>query len=167
MGVIGGRADLMEYFTHDDPSQRVMIAGTYNAHPVPTVASIATLEKLTAREGEIYGHLEAMGARMEAGLQAVFAEAGRPATIARQGSAFCVYFMERAPRDWHDIALYHAMELDLAYRHALIERGVYHFPQPTKQGSVSLAHSAADIDLTLERTRDAVASLAGSFPPRP
>lgn len=163
MGVIGGREALMRYFIHDDPSRRVMIAGTYNAHPVPTVAAIATLEKLAAREAEVYGHLEAMGERMEVGLKAIFAEAGWPAAIARQGSAFCAYFMERAPRDWHDIAEHHDMERDLAYRRALIDRGVYHFPQPTKQGSISFAHTAADIDETLEKTREAVRALADAF----
>jgi len=159
MGVIGGHASLMHYFVHDDPTRRVMVAGTYNAHPVPTIAAIATLEKPAAREAEIYGHLETMGQRMEAGLRSIFAEAGWTATVARQGSAFCAYFMERAPRDWHDIALYHAMDADLAYRRALIDRGVYHFPQPTKQGSLSFAHTAADVDETLERTRAVVRSL--------
>jgi glutamate-1-semialdehyde 2,1-aminomutase len=52
------------------------------------------------------------------------------------------------------------MERDLAYRRALIERGVYHFPQATKQGSISFAHTAADIDATLERTRDVLRGLA-------
>jgi glutamate-1-semialdehyde 2,1-aminomutase len=161
MGVIGGREALMRYFVHEDPARRVMVAGTYNAHPIPTVAAIATLEKLEACEHEIYGHLEAMGARMEAGLSRLFAEAGWMATIARQGSAFCAYLMDHAPRDWHDIALHHDMERDLAYRRALIDRGVYHFPQPTKQGSLSFAHTAADVDDTLERTREVLRNLAG------
>lgn len=166
LGVIGGRRSLMEYFIHDDPARRVMIAGTYNAHPVPTVAAIATIEKLAAREQEIYDHLERMGARMEAGLAAILGEIGLPATVARQGSAFCAYFMEHAPRDWHDIALHHEMEFDLAYRRALIDQGIYHFPQPTKQGSISFAHTPADIDLTLERTREVARALAPAFPGR-
>jgi glutamate-1-semialdehyde 2,1-aminomutase len=156
MGVIGGRAELMHYFCHEDPARRVMIAGTYNAHPVPTSAAIATLEKLATREAEIYGHLEVLGQQMEAGLAAIFAEVGWTATIARQGSAFCAYFMDHTPRDWHDTAEHHDMERDLAYRRALIDRGIYHFPQATKQGSLSFAHSAADVDETLARTREAV-----------
>ena len=63
--------------------------------------------------------------------------------------------MDHAPVDWHDIAENHDMERDLRYRRALIEKGVYHFPLPTKQGSISAAHTKDDIALTLETT-DAV-----------
>ena len=62
--------------------------------------------------------------------------------------------MPEAPRCWHDIAARHDMERDLGYRRALIDRGIYHFPLPTKQGSISAAHTEADIDETLERTDD-------------
>lgn len=159
MGALGGRADLMGYFAHPDPSKRVMIAGTYNAHPIPTVAAIATVEKLAEREAEIYPRLEALGGAMEEGLRALFADAGVNATMVRQGSAFCAYFMDHAPVDWHDIAAHHDSDLDLRYRRALIDRGIYHFPQPTKQGSLSFAHTDEDVALTLERTRNALAAL--------
>ncbi len=159
LGAIGGRAPLMEYFAHPDLARRVMIAGTYNAHPHATVAAIATVEKLAEREAEIYPRLEALGQAMETGLRDRFAAAGVTATVARQGSAFCAYFMDHAPPDWHDIAAHHDSDLDLRYRRALIERGVYQFPQPTKQGSLSFAHTDEDVALTLERTRDALAAL--------
>ncbi len=51
------------------------------------------------------------------------------------------------------------MDLDVRYRQALIERGIYHFPLPTKQGSISAMHTDEDIDLTLEAT-DAVLQAA-------
>jgi glutamate-1-semialdehyde 2,1-aminomutase len=159
LGAIGGRADLMEYFAHPDPSRRVMIAGTYNAHPISTVAAIATVEKLVEREAVIYPRLESLGSAMEDGLRCLFKEAGWTATIARQSSAFCAYFMDHAPVDWHDIATHHDADRDLCYRQALIERGVYQFPQATKQGSLSFAHTEEDVALTLERTRDALAAL--------
>ena len=91
---------------------------------------------------------------MEAGLTRLFREFDVTATVVRQGSAFCAYFMDHAPRDWHDIAEHHDMARDLRYRRALIEKGIYHFPLPTKQGSISAAHTEADIDRTLEVTRE-------------
>jgi glutamate-1-semialdehyde 2,1-aminomutase len=60
--------------------------------------------------------------------------------------------MDHAPADWHDIAEHHDMAKDLRYRRALIEKGVYHFPQPTKQGSISTAHTEADVETTLRMT---------------
>jgi hypothetical protein len=62
--------------------------------------------------------------------------------------------MDHAPADWHDIAEHHDMGQDVRYRKALIEKGIYHFPLPTKQGSISAAHTEADIDRTLELTAE-------------
>jgi len=152
MGAIGGRADLMQYFVHDDPAKRVLIAGTYNAHPVACAAAVATMEKLGHDGGACFGELDVRGQQMEGGLNERFSEAGITTTIVRQGSAFCVYFMDHAPVDWHDIAEHHDFEYDAAYRKRLIENGVYHFPLPTKQGSISLAHTEAIVEETLNKT---------------
>ncbi|HZO87804.1 MAG TPA: aspartate aminotransferase family protein [Chthonomonadaceae bacterium] len=160
LGAVAGRADIMNRFNDPDPARRVLIAGTYNAHPIPVAAAIATLEKLIRDEQALYPYLESLGAQMEAGLVALFREPGVTATVARQGSAFCAYFMDHVPVDWHDIAENHAMDFDLAYRRALIDRGVYHFPLPTKQGSISAAHTPEDITRTLEITQDVLKALA-------
>jgi glutamate-1-semialdehyde 2,1-aminomutase len=154
LGAIGGRKEIMGLFDAPDAKRRVLIAGTYNGHPLTVAAAIATMEKLLRDKETIYPRLEALGARMEAGLVKLFREHDIPATVVRQGSAFCVYFMKQVPRDWHDIAEQHDMQRDLRYRRALIERGIYHFPLPTKQGSISAAHTEADIDQALEATRE-------------
>ncbi|WP_165252265.1 aspartate aminotransferase family protein [Paludisphaera soli] len=152
LGAIGGRAEIMDLFSHPDPDRRVLIAGTFNGHPTPVAAAIATMEILKRDEAVLYPRLEALGDRMQRGLEALFAKYGVTATVVRQGSAFCTYFMDHAPRDWRDVALNHDMARDLRYRKALIARGVYHFPLPTKQGSLSTAHTEADVDATLEAT---------------
>jgi glutamate-1-semialdehyde 2,1-aminomutase len=154
LGAIGGKTEIMDLFAHPDPARRVMISGTYNGHPVPVSAAIATMERLIREEATLYPRLDALGQRMEEGLAAICAEFGMTATVARQGSAFCLYFMDHAPVDWHDIAEHHDMAKDVRYRRALIERGAYQFPLPTKQGSISAAHTEADIDRTLEVTRE-------------
>jgi glutamate-1-semialdehyde 2,1-aminomutase len=156
LGVVGGTERIMRYFDHPDATQRVLIAGTYNGHPVPVAAAIATLEKLRAREDEIYGHTDELGRLMEDGLAAIFAQAGMTATVVRQRSAFVVYFMDHAPKDWLDVARNHDMELDRRYRARLIEHGVFHFPNPAKQGSISFAHTRDDIATTLEVTERVV-----------
>ena len=89
---------------------------------------------------------------MEDGLNALFGRRNYPATVVRQGSAFVVYFMDHAPRNWRDIAMHNDADKDVAYRKALIEAGVFHFPVTTKQGSISFAHRDEDIDRTLEIT---------------
>jgi len=136
-----------------------MIAGTYNAHPFTVASARATLNKLKHGEAEIYGKLEALGARMEAGLNEILRPRNYPTKVVRQGSAFVVYFMDHEPENWRDIVLNHDSARDVAYRKALIEQGVFQFPVTTKQGSISFAHTEQDIDETLEITQRVVNAL--------
>ncbi len=159
MGAVGGREDIMNLFAAEDPQKRVLIAGTYNGHPLVVAAAIRTIQKLQDKSNDIYRKLEHLGARMEEGLTKIFNEANVIAKVVRQGSAFCAYFMDHQPVDWHDLRDHHDFEWDRRYRLALIEQGIYHFPMPTKQGSISAAHSEADIDETLERTKRVVKDL--------
>lgn len=159
LGVIGGKAHIMDYFIHSDESKKVLIAGTYNAHPLTVAASIAAIKKLALDDGAVYRRLDHLGSIMQAGLEQIFNDAGITVAISRQGSAFCVYFMDHIPIDWHDLAEHHNFGLDEGYRLGLIGEGIYHFPTPTKQGSISFAHTEIDIEQTLDATRRVVSSL--------
>jgi glutamate-1-semialdehyde 2,1-aminomutase len=158
LAVIGGKSKYMDYFAHPDKSQRVMIAGTYNAHPMAMAAALATVKKLAAPEHRVYEHVRELGRILEEGLNCIFKKHSTPFYLAREGSAFCLYFMDHAPRDYHDLATNHNSDLDKRYRLELIKRGIFHFPLPMKQGSISYAHSAKDIDETLVKTEQVVAS---------
>ncbi len=159
MGVIGGKAEVMKMFDDPDPKRRVLIGGTYNGHPVNVAAAIATIQRLRRDGGAVYKQLEARGARLGAGLEGLLKEKGKTSIISRIGSAFCVYFADHVPVDWHDLAATHDFDFDKRYRRALFDRGIYYFPLPCKQGSISAAHTEADIDRTLEATRDALKTL--------
>ena len=161
IGVIGGKREFMDYFVHPERSKRVLIAGTYNAHPIPTAAAIATIRKLASPEHRVYEHVEKLGQLLEAGLKKILRPFGCPFFLARQGSAFCLYFMDHEPRDYHDLAALHDFDLDRRYRIELIQRGVYHFPLPIKQGSISFAHTKQDIEETLDITAQALDAVLG------
>lgn len=88
---------------------------------------------------------------MQEGLEMILRRAGLEAVVARQGSAFCVYFMDHCPRDWHDLAASHNNDFDQELRRKLISCGIYFFPAPTKQCSISFAHTRVDIESTLEK----------------
>ncbi|MEW5979010.1 MAG: aspartate aminotransferase family protein [Acidobacteriota bacterium] len=158
MGVLGGRKDLMDWFVHPDPSQRVLLAGTYNAHPVPTAAAVATIERLLMNDREVYRHAEDLGRRMEQGLRDIVQRLGTKGTIARQGSAFCLYLMDHAPKDWHDLASDHDFAKDEEMRRYVINKGIYCFPLAIKQWSISFAHQVEDIELTLKVVEEALKS---------
>ncbi|MFO1449506.1 MAG: aspartate aminotransferase family protein [Opitutaceae bacterium] len=159
IGIIGGRSCYMDYFVHPVKSRRVLIAGTYNAHQVPLAAAIATVRKLLSPEHAVYAHLERLGGELEAGLNALLSRTGRAFHVARQGSALCVYFMDHAPVDFHDLATCNDAAFDKAWRLALIERGIYQFPLPSKQASLCFAHTADDIARTLEAVGDVLGSI--------
>jgi glutamate-1-semialdehyde 2,1-aminomutase len=157
LGVIGGRQDIMELFDSPDPAKRVLIAGTYNAHPLNTAAAIATLEILQVER--VYQTIQSVSNRLYAGLKKLFTEKGIPFTHVSNESAFCTYFMDHAPVDLHDILHHQDFPFDVRYRKALIQKGIYHIPIACKQGSVSYAHSEADIDKTLQITREVLQTI--------
>jgi glutamate-1-semialdehyde 2,1-aminomutase len=156
IAAMAGKRHLMDLAIDPDPKRRVLIAGTYNSHPIPVAAAIACLTKLRDPARDVYGHLERIARRLEEGQRKLFADHGVVTKISRIGSAHCVYFADHAPVDWWDLLHCHDFAFDLRYRRALIDRGVYHFPVAAKQGSISYAHTANDIDATLEATDDAL-----------
>ncbi len=160
LAAIAGPARWMEFFYHPDAGRRVLLAGTYNAHPIPTAAAIATLEVLLENNGAAYDQVERLGATIEDGLGEVFGNLGPATRIVRQGSAFVAYFMDHAPVDWHDLAAHHDFDLDTRFRQAMISNGIYFFPVATKQCSLSLAHTADDVAATIEAADRSLKGLA-------
>lgn len=162
IAALAGKAQFMDLVTSSDASKRVLVAGTYNCHPVPVAAAIACLRKLTDPALNVYGKLEQLSARLEDGIERLMNDHRITATFVRQGSAHCTYFMATTPTNWWDVLNGHDFAFDTRYRRALIDRGIYQFPLAAKQGSISFAHSEADIDQTLEATDDALTELQQS-----
>lgn len=159
IAALAGKASYMDLAVTTDASKRVLVAGTYNSHPVPVAAALACLKKLMDPALNVYGRLEQLGQKLEAGQTSLFEKYKVPVVISRIGSASCVYFTDRTLNDWWDVLEYHNAEFDARYRRALIERGIYHFPVIVKQGSISFAHSDADIQKTLDATDDSLREL--------
>jgi len=159
LAVVGGKAEYMDSIIDPDPARRPFVAGTYNGHPVAVAAAIETVRYLIANRDTLYPRMEAMGARIEAGIMDIFARRGITACVARQGSAFSFYLMEKPPADLHDIISGHDFGRDVALRRALIQRGVFFVPIATKQCSLSAAHSESDVAFTLEQFESAVAAV--------
>lgn len=149
LSIVGGPRTLMQYFHHPDISRRVLIAGTYNAHPVSMAAGIATLRKLTT-DKDLYPRMVGLADTLRLGLLEIAGKMGVVLSVSQVGSALGLYFMDHVPNDWHDLAEHHDFTYDELFRRALIRRGIYLFPLATKQISVSAAHTKDDIHQTLE-----------------
>jgi glutamate-1-semialdehyde 2,1-aminomutase len=158
LAAVAGKREYLDSIIDPDPSRRPFVAGTYNGHPMAVGAAIETVRHLIANRDSIYPRMEAMGAAIEAGILDIFARRGIIACVARQGSAFSFYLMEKPPADLHDIIEGHDFARDVALRRALIQRGVFFVPIATKQCSLSAAHSDSDIAFTLDAFESAVAA---------
>lgn len=157
LGVIGGKREIMELFDSPIPKQRVLIAGTYNAHPINTAAAIATIK--TLQQQSVYEAIDKSADLLYKGLYELFKKKGIETVISSNRSAFCVYFCKEQPFDFHDVIANHDFEFDLKFRKQLIKNGIYHIPVACKQGSVSYAHTEDDIYRTLEATQEVLKSI--------
>lgn len=164
LGAIAGKRPFMDLVLHQDPAKRVLLAGTYNAHPIPMAAGLATLKKLMDRSVGVYPRLEHLGATLQQGQEEILRRHGLRAVVSRLGSASCLYFMDRLPANWWEIASRHDMAADKALRLSLIQRGIYQIPIPAKQASLSFAHSDDDIARTLEALDESIAELKQTHP---
>jgi glutamate-1-semialdehyde 2,1-aminomutase len=106
-------------------------------------AGLAALSDLTPSS---YVQLEAMGARLEAGLKAIL---GAEAHVLRVGSMISVFFTPEAPTDFEG-ALQTDRGVFARWFHALLAEGVYLPPSALESWFLTLAHGEAEIDQTLE-----------------
>lgn len=134
MGAYGGRRDVMKKVAPDGP---VYQAGTLSGNPLAVAAGMATLRLL--REGDVYGHLEQIGARLEASFTEAAAKADKAITVQRVGSMITPYFRAGAVRGWDDAAASDT-EAFGRWHAAMVEEGVHWPPAQFEAGFLSTAH---------------------------
>jgi glutamate-1-semialdehyde 2,1-aminomutase len=143
VGAYGGRADIMQLIS---PLGPVYQAGTLSGNPLAMAAGLATLQLLG--EPGVYQHLERLSERLVDGLSEAARAAGVAYTANRVGSMFTGFFCEQPVTDYTS-----AKQSDTRryarFFHAMLEHGVYLAPSQFEAGFVSLAHTDADIDATL------------------
>ncbi len=145
VGAYGGKAELMDRVAPVGP---VYQAGTLSGNPLAVAAGIKTLEIL--RRPGTFERLEKTSAELAAGLQSLGARAGVPLTVNRVGSMFTAFFTGGPVTDYSS-----AKKSDTAafgrFFASLLEQGIYFPPSQFEAAFVSLAHSQADIDETIQK----------------
>jgi glutamate-1-semialdehyde 2,1-aminomutase len=144
VGAYGGRAEIMDQIAPDGP---VYQAGTLSGNPLAMVAGCVTLDALLPPN--TYERLEALSARLEAGLRTAAAATDLKLTLNRVGSMITLFF---GPGPIHDFAAAKRCDTSLFARffQGLLQRGVYFPPAQFEAAFVSLAHTEKDIDATIE-----------------
>ena len=154
VGAYGGRRDLMERMA---PAGPVYQAGTLSGNPLAMAAGCAALRLLYG--GEAYPRLEALAALLADGLRAAAAEAGVPVQLARVGSMLTVFFTATPVTDYETARTADTARYAAFFQH-MLERGIYLPPSQFELWFVSLAHSEADVEATVESARASFAALA-------
>ena len=152
VGAVAGRSELMDLLAPVGP---VYQAGTLSGNPLSVRAGLETL-KILKRAGT-YERLEAAGARLSAGLSEALTAAGRRGCVNRMGSILTLFIGVDSVSDGE--AARHADTQAFArYFHRMIERGVNIPPSQFEAMFISLAHSDADIEMTITAAREALSS---------
>jgi glutamate-1-semialdehyde 2,1-aminomutase len=159
---LAGRGELMERFS-SLPGGDVVLAGTFNGNPLSMAAAIATITYLQDHRDEAYRHLFELGARMRDGLAQLVEHYELPAQVAGFGSTFTLYFLEGAIRGYRDL-LRNDHEAHVTFCRRMLERGSLMLPLSLKRNHISLAHTEADVDLTLEMAALVLRELAAALP---
>jgi glutamate-1-semialdehyde 2,1-aminomutase len=153
LAVYGGRRDIMEQVA---PLGPVYQAGTLSGNPVAVSAGLLTLERL---DDALYLRLEALGARLEKGIQLALAKRQVKGVVQRVGSMITLFFREGPVRSWDD-----AKTSDTArfgrWHAQMIAEGQYWPPSQFEAAFFSGAHTESDIDKTLEAIDMALAKSA-------
>jgi glutamate-1-semialdehyde 2,1-aminomutase len=154
VGAIGGPALVMDMMA---PLGPVYQAGTLSGNPIAMAAGLATLEVIS--KPGFFDRLDASMKRLIDGLNAAALEAGVDFCARSVGGMGGVY-MRATPPDTHGQALAQDNERFRKFYHLMLDGGVYLPPSPVEAFFLSSAHTAADIDKTVDVATRALKQVA-------
>jgi glutamate-1-semialdehyde 2,1-aminomutase len=179
IGAFGGRGDVMRTIEGGEPDANAPIAsfdrseltstiahvprrvahlGTFNGNPLSMAAGVATLTRVLTRDA--YPPLHAMADRLTRGCQDVLDEFGLPGYAINVGPKGCVMFTPARVTNYRDfIGL--DTELWTAFFFFLANRGILLPPGPDDQWTLSVQHTAEQVDRHVDTFRAFAQEVAG------
>lgn len=140
VGCFAGRAEIMDCLA---PAGQVYQAGTLSGNPVAMEAGLAMLTEL--EKGGVYKKIDALGARLEDGLNGIIAKYSLPCCVNRSGSVLTLFFTEGPVTDWDSASKSNIQMFD-KYFEGMTERGFIIAPSQYECLFVSAAHTEVEID---------------------
>jgi glutamate-1-semialdehyde 2,1-aminomutase len=108
-------------------------------------AALATLERL---DDALYAKLEALGARLEAGMRHAIQKHKVDACVQRVGSMITLFFTKGPVKNLSDAKTCDTERFGRWHR-AMLDRGHYWPPSQFEAAFLSGAHTEADVDATI------------------
>ena len=148
----GGTRAVMEQLA---PLGPVYQAGTLSGNPVATACGLATLREIAKP-----GFYEALGQRtrsLVAGLTQAASQAGVTFCGDSEGGMFGFFLLDTLPQNYATVMTTDGAAFNRFF-HAMLDKGVYYAPALYEAGFVSSAHTAADIEATVNAATQFFAS---------
>jgi glutamate-1-semialdehyde 2,1-aminomutase len=148
MAAIAGRSEVMKHLDARRTERRNLVwaSGTLNGNPISSTAGLVALDILS-RPGS-YDHFHKIGGRLRREIPTLGARHGFAVQTPGEDAVFGVRFTDRRPlRTWEDL-LTSDTQLNQRWSIELLKRGI--LVNPNEKFYLSLAHTEADVDRTLE-----------------
>ncbi|HEX7437300.1 MAG TPA: glutamate-1-semialdehyde 2,1-aminomutase [Caldimonas sp.] len=150
LAAFGAKRAVMELLA---PLGAVYQAGTLSGNPVATACGLATLREI-AKPG-FFAALADRTATLVEGIVGAARASGVAMAGDSEGGMFGFFFAAALPRNYADVMATDKERFNRFF-HAMLERGIYFAPALYEAGFVSSAHSAADIEATVDAVRAAL-----------
>ncbi|QEH17559.1 glutamate-1-semialdehyde 2,1-aminomutase [Histophilus somni] len=157
VGAFGGKKEIMQYIA---PTGPVYQAGTLSGNPIAMSAGIACLNELRKEGNE--QRLAMLTKKLALGLKNLANQHNIPLVVNYVGGMFGIFFTTQNEVISYQQAIQCDVEKFNLFFHKMLEQGVYLAPSAFEAGFMSLAHTDADIDRTLQAADIAFASLCSS-----
>lgn len=145
VGALGGKKEIMEQLA---PTGDVYQAGTLSGNPLAMSAGIATLKILQSKAAS-YKSMSDLADGLCQEMEKLFAGHGIAACINRIYSMFTVFFQEGPVNDLNS-ALKSDTGLYARYFHGMLKNRIWLAPSQFEAGFLSFAHTAEDMERTLD-----------------
>ena len=154
VGVYGGKREIMSMIA---PAGPVYQAGTLSGNPLAITAGIETLKVLS--QPGVYEQLEASTSLLEAGIRNVISSLDMKIQVSRLASLLTIFFTDAPLIDYDSVATADTA-LFAKFHQQLLKRGIYWAPSQFETAFISLAHSYADIQTTIDKISEALCFVA-------
>lgn len=144
VGAYGGKLEIMAQVAPEGPMYQ---AGTLSGNPLAMAAGLETLKLL--RQPGNYERLEQLSRQLGDGLKAICDRKGIPHTINGAGAMMTLFFVEGPVKNYQDVCRFDRERFNRFFW-GMLDQGVYLAPSQFEAGFLSLAHTEADIERTLQ-----------------
>ncbi len=154
VGAFGGRRDIMEKLS---PLGPVYQAGTLSGNPIAMSAGLKTLQLISAP-----GFFDDLSRKTQLLIDGILNEAKHaniPMTANIVGGMFGLFFSDDEKICRFEQVINCNIERFKRFFHSMLDAGIYLAPSAYEAGFISAAHTAQDIDITIQAAAKALANL--------